>query len=126
MTGNESGRRKKSRKNKLAILDGLYAKIQEANNRVKENAVPIGLDYKYYIALYSGSLASGPSPSEQAARQARVAAAAKAERRYKNAQATGDFLFSALLMLLNGCFWVVSIGFSIIAVFGLLLMVLFI
>lgn len=124
--GSEPGQRKKYQKNRLAILDGLYAKIQRANNRFKQDAAPIGLDYKYYIALYSRLLASGPSPSEQAARQARAMAAAKAERRHKNAQTTGDILLSAFLWLLKGCFWVVAIGFCVIVGFGLLLMVLFI
>lgn len=63
----ESGKGRRYEERKLAALDGLHAKIKAVNAQFEVEAKKIGVDYRYYINMYSSSLGGGLTPSEKAA-----------------------------------------------------------
>lgn len=126
----ESGLGGRPGRNKLAALDRLHDQVQSANEQFARNAASTGLDCRYYIRRYAGTIGTGYAPSKEAARIKEAKRIAKShskemERRGK-AEARADLFLAILTSGLNGCFWIVAIALAVIVSFGLMLMILFI
>lgn len=115
----ESGRGRKFEERKLAVLDGLHAKIKAVNAEFEVEAKKIELDYKYYVREYTASLGSGLAPSEKVAR---ARASEKRQESMTKASTSSSLLSTASTGC--GCLSMIAIGFVFWFAFMLLIFLL--
>ena len=119
VAADKSGQGRKFEEHKLALLDGLHAKIKSVNSRFERDASLVELDVPYYVARYAGTLGKGLAPSAEAAR-------AKEMVKRNRSRARSSFFDGLLSLCLRGCGWLVMLAIyalcAIIVCMGLLML----
>lgn len=122
VNGDKSDRGKLRKKDKLATLDGIHEQIRSTNVQFVARAKEVGLDHRYYVRRYGGSIGNELAPSAQVARAKETARLAKAKA---GSQSSGELMGCLAEGCLKGCCFLIMTTFAVMMLIGYL-MILFI